>query len=262
MSKVAVYDSGVGGLTVFSKIRAASPNAELIFISDNEAYPYGTKSEQALLERVSEVGSAILRQCQPDVLVLACNTASTVCLPHLRRQLDIPIVGVVPAIKPAAKETQSKVVGLLATPATVNRSYTDQLIKDFASDCAITKLGSKALVDMAERKLAGVSVDLDLLSSILMPLIEITELDTLILACTHFPLLADEIGAVFTQYNRSVRLIDSGDAVARRVKHLLSSSVNTDNIDHTALFTRHPELPSLMHHLKSLGITRIDHLQL
>ena len=226
--KVAIYDSGVGGLSVYSEIIASYPDANCVFVSDNAAYPYGTKSNDELLSRVMVVAHAICERYAPDVLVLACNTASTVCLPHLRDQLSIPIVGVVPAIKPAAQLSRSKVIGLLATPATVEREYTHSLINEFAAHCSVIKVGSKALVDMAEAKLAGLEVDIKGLESVLRPFIEADELDTLVLACTHFPLLKSEIKHVFDVRKRDVCLVDSGQAIAKRVEFLASDSLESN----------------------------------
>lgn len=260
MAKVAIYDSGVGGLSIYRKIFAACKSADLVFVSDNEAYPYGIKAESELLLRVSKVGKAILEQCNPDVLVLACNTASTVCLPSLREQLSIPVVGVVPAIKPASKISRSKTIGLIATPATITRPYTSQLIQDFASQCTVIKLGSKALVDMAESKIAGERVELDKLESILRPFTDNAQLDVLVLACTHFPLLEDEINHIFECADRQVALIDSGGAIASRVSALLGPDEGIRAASYSALFTKPLETEQLSNHLKSMNIDRISTL--
>ena len=124
MSLIAVFDSGVGGLSIYQEIVKQCPDHNYVFISDNLAFPYGTKNEDDLIGRVLTVIDQVDKQYHPDLLVVACNTASTLALPALRQQFKFPIVGVVPAIKPAAKITKSKVIGLLATPGTIARSYT------------------------------------------------------------------------------------------------------------------------------------------
>ncbi|HSC75508.1 MAG TPA: glutamate racemase, partial [Pseudomonadales bacterium] len=157
MARILVFDSGVGGLAI---LRALQRSTDLqhephqwLFCSDNAFFPYGTKKEDELIERVTDVLTALQDQHQPDIIVLACNTASTIALESVRARLSIPVVGVVPAIKPAARISQSRAIGILATPGTISRSYTQKLIDDFAADCHITRVGSSELVWMAEQYL-------------------------------------------------------------------------------------------------------------
>lgn len=221
MGTIAIFDSGVGGLTVYDQSVGQCPNHNYVFVSDNQAFPYGTKSAAELNTRVMRVVAALIEQYQPDLLVIACNTVSTVMLPALRSQFDLPIVGVVPAVKPASALSQTGVIGLLATPATIQRAYTDDLIGKFASDCQVVKVGSAELVQVAEDKLRGLPVDLSRLSVILEPVFGRPELDVLVLACTHFPLLKSEIELLFQEQKRAIQLVDSGAAVANRITNLL-----------------------------------------
>jgi len=265
MIKVAVYDSGVGGLSIFQELRSACPDFELIFVSDNIAYPYGTKTEQELLQRVLAVSERIVSDFAPHALVLACNTASTVCLPSLRQRFDIPVVGVVPAIKPAALTTISKVIGVLATPATVQRPYTQDLIDQFASDCNVITMGSTELVDLAEAKLRGEPMPQTQLDTVLAPFLAEPTLDVLVLACTHFPIIKDEIGRTFQSHGKHVCLIDSGAAVARRVVELYNRGIFASQHaealsrlpSYSAVFTKTLKSARLIENLKSLGIDRI-----
>ena len=142
MASIVIYDSGVGGLSIFQEIIERSPGHHFVFVSDNQAFPYGTKTEAELKHRVLAVSSEIAKRYKPDILVVACNTASTVVLPLLREKFEFHVVGVVPAIKPAAQITATKVIGVLATPATVERDYTKKLMKDFADDCNVVAIGS------------------------------------------------------------------------------------------------------------------------
>ncbi|MEQ5226106.1 glutamate racemase [Proteus cibi] len=217
---VLVFDSGVGGLSVYREIREKLPDAHYIYVFDNEAFPYGEKSQEFIIDRVVRIVSAVAEKHDLATIVIACNTASTVSLPALRaRFTDIPIVGVVPAIKPAAKLTCNGVVGLLATRATVKRPYTHELIERFATDCKVHSLGSAELVELAERKLHGEVVSLDALRKILTPWLKMKEPpDTVVLGCTHFPLLADELLSVLPD---GTRIIDSGAAIARRTAWLV-----------------------------------------
>lgn len=217
---VLVFDSGVGGLSVYREIREKLPEAHYIYVFDNEAFPYGEKSQEFIIDRVVRIVSAVAEKHDLATIVIACNTASTVSLPALRAKFtEIPIVGVVPAIKPAAKLTCNGVVGLLATRATVKRPYTHELIERFATDCKVHSLGSAELVELAERKLHGEEVHLDELRKILTPWLKMKEPpDTVVLGCTHFPLLADELLSVLPD---GTRIIDSGAAIARRTAWLV-----------------------------------------
>ena len=211
---ILVFDSGIGGLSVYKEIQYQLPLAKYIYAFDNAAFPYGELTESVLMERTTLMISLLCAKFAIDIVVIACNTASTIVLPALREKLTIPVVGVVPAIKPAA--LVSTKIGLLATPATVKRSYTYDLIKSFAPISDVQLLGSTRLVEMAEEKMIGVDVDLEELKVILSPWQD--RVDTIVLGCTHFPFLRNEIKKVL---NGNVLLIDSGEAIARRVKQLL-----------------------------------------
>lgn len=216
---VLVFDSGVGGLSVYDEIRHLLPDLHYIYVFDNVAFPYGEKSEAFIVERVVEIVTAVQKRYPLSLAVIACNSASTVSLPALRDKFTFPVVGVVPAIKPAARLTANGVVGLLATRGTVKRPYTHELIARFANECKIEMLGSAELVELAEAKLHGKPVPLEELRRILRPWLRMAEPpDTVVLGCTHFPLLQDELAQVLPE---GTRLIDSGAAIARRTAWLL-----------------------------------------
>lgn len=220
-----VFDSGVGGLSVYHEIRQLLPDLKVIYAFDNAVFPYGEKSEDVIVDRVVSITSTVAQLHPIDIVVIACNTASTVSLPALRARFTIPIVGVVPAIKPAVALTRNGVVGLLATRATVQRSYTHDLISRFAAGCDIKLLGSSRLVQMAEDKLHGIAIDLAELKSELAPWLKLEICpDTVVLGCTHFPLLKEELSAVLPA---GTKLVDSGAAIARRVASLLN--INLDS---------------------------------
>jgi len=222
-ARVLVFDSGVGGLSILNEIRTHIPGCELVYACDNAAFPYGTKGEAELVQRVDAVLKALIARIDPDIVVVACNTASTVALPHIRNHFRKPVVGVVPAIKPAAQLSQSRVIGLLATPGTVSRPYTQKLIDEFAADCTIIRVGSSELVQLAEQKLRGLDPAPETLRAILAPIFANPLTDTLVLACTHFPLLQNELEAAAP---RPIHWVDSGAAIARRVKSLLEGEHN------------------------------------
>lgn len=219
MARILIYDSGVGNQPIARSIRQEIPEAELHLLSDSAFFPYGERNDKELIARVLTVLDHAMPEIKPDIVVLGCNTLSTIALSEIRDRYELPIVGVVPAIKPAAASSKTKVIGLLATPATIHRSYTDDLITKFASDCEVIRIGSTELVHMAEDKIAGVAVDMNKLSEILQPIHESVQrksLDQVILGCTHFPLLVDEILTVLP----NIVIQDSSDAIGRQVKRL------------------------------------------
>ncbi|TPG57248.1 glutamate racemase [Ewingella americana] len=265
---VLVFDSGVGGLSVYHEVRQMLPDLHYIYAFDNVAFPYGEKSEAFIVERVVEIVSAVEKRHPLSIIVIACNTASTVSLPALRAKFDCPVVGVVPAIKPAAKLTRNGVVGLLATRATVQRPYTHDLIARFATDCKILMLGSAELVEIAEAKLHGAAVPLPVLKKILQPWLRMQEPpDTVVLGCTHFPLLSDELAQVLPD---GTRLIDSGSAIARRAHWLIETShqkmpakkegVEIESLAYCMAAT--PETEVLLPVLQAYGFKSIQELSL
>lgn len=253
--KILVFDSGVGGLSVLAALRERLPGCDFVFACDNAAFPYGTKSDVELIDRVDRVVCQLVRHLDPELVVIACNSASTVALPRLRAQLQQPVVGVVPAIKPAAELSATGVIGLLGTPGTVRRQYTRELIADFAAHCEVISLGSTELVEIAERALRGTAPDPRHLRAIVAPLFAATALDTVVLACTHFPLLGEELAAAAP---RPVRWIDSGDAIARRVASLLPGWQPSVDTGFRACFTSIHAITPLQPTLALLGCTAIE----
>lgn len=218
---VLVFDSGMGGLTIAREIMALAPDLVVNYAADSGFFPYGDKSDEALRKRLPAVAMALVENVQPDVFVIACNTASTLALDAVRKVLDIPVVGTVPAIKPAAAMSQTKTIGLLATPGTVRRAYTAQLIDEFASDVRVIMHGSVELVRLAEEQASGGAVSLEAFRDAQRPLFETDggdEIDTVILACTHFPLIRGELAASVPQ---AVTFVDSGEAIARQTLRVL-----------------------------------------
>lgn len=258
--RILVFDSGVGGLSIVHEIQKKLPYTPLVYASDNAFFPYGTKGEAELIERVDAVFHQIIAAHPVDIIVVACNTASTLTLPHIRSHFAQPVVGVVPAIKPAAARSQSQVIGLLATPATVARPYTQDLIREYAPNAEVISVGSSELVQLAEHKLRGGDVNPEQLRQILQPFFSHPrghEMDALVLACTHFPLLRDELAA---QFLPKVELIDSGEAIARRVVHLLGhQSFKEQTPEHWAIFTKASSaVDNLRPQLAQFGIYHSD----
>ncbi|HEY0892650.1 MAG TPA: glutamate racemase [Cellvibrio sp.] len=264
--RILVFDSGVGGLSVAREIQQRLPLNPLVYASDNAFFPYGTKGEAELIERVNLVINELLLRYPADILVIACNTASTLTLPHLRSKLNVPIVGVVPAIKPAALMSKTGVIGLLATPATVARPYTHELIREYAANCRVISLGSSELVQIAEQKLRGEAIDANAIGRIAQELMradQAEQMDVLVLACTHFPLLKDELAH---HLPTQLKLIDSGAAIARRVEFLLADAAEppADYLpEHLAVFTKATEAAErLAPALTSFGIHQQAYLDI
>ncbi|EAZ98970.1 glutamate racemase [Marinobacter sp. ELB17] len=218
LPSVLVFDSGVGGLSVAASIRRRCPHLPLVYLADNAGFPYGDKPEEEVTRRTCNLVTSALSQFDCQIVVLACNTASTVALPALRQCVSEAVVGVVPAIKPAAAISVNRRIGILATPATVARSYLDQLIADYAADCQVSRIGHPSLVHWAEGLARGEPVPQSRLAEILVPF-ELAGVDTVVLGCTHYPLLLPAL----KQAAPGVRFwVDSGDAIARRVEQLLA----------------------------------------
>ena len=217
---ILFFDSGLGGLTVLGPTRALLPTAPIVYAADYAGLPYGQKSEAELAARVPALLGRLVERYQPRLAVIACNTASTIALAHVRAALDLPIVGTVPAIKPAAEMTRTGVIGVLGTEATVRQPYVDDLSAKFASDKTVLRHGSPGLVTGAEAKLRGDPVDPAVIERAVAGLRDQPggdALDVIVLACTHFPLLEQELRAAF---GPDVALIDGAAGIARRIAHL------------------------------------------
>lgn len=213
-----IFDSGVGAISIAREIRRLLPGLTLHFGIDNGFYPYGTKSEEDLRPRVVEQASTMMARSGADILVVGCNTASTLALPQLREVLSKPVVGVVPAIKPAAAATRTRTIALIATQGTVNRNYTRDLIEQFANGNRVINVPAPELVHLAEAKLRGKVVTAKALESVLARIFHTAggdKVDIAVLACTHFPLLKEELDR---HAPRRIQWLDSGEAIARRVR--------------------------------------------
>ena len=216
---ILIFDSGVGGLSVLEPTRKLLPNAPIVYAADSAGFPYGTKSDAELASRVPALLGRLVERFHPRLAVIACNTASTIALEHVRSALELPVVGTVPAIKPAAEMSKSRVIGVLGTEATVRQSYVDDLAARFASDCTIIRHGSPELVELAEAKLAGDEISVESVRAAARAVFDAPggeRIDTVVLACTHFPLLVDELRAAFP----NVDYIDGGPGIARRIAYL------------------------------------------
>lgn len=253
---ILFFDSGVGGLSVLAPTRALLPGAPIVYVADSAAYPYGTKTEAELAARVPALLGRLVERYHPRLAVIACNTASTIALDHVRAALEIPVVGTVPAIKPAAERTRTGIIGVLGTPATVRQPYVDDLAGRFASDCTVIRHGSAELVALAEAKLGGAPVDAAEVAAAVAPLTG-HNMDVVVLACTHFPLLAAELAAALP----GVEQVDGGAGIARRIAYLTRGQPwPVQPPAGMAVFTGSPPSSLLVSALARYGLSRIEHL--
>ena len=226
---ILVFDSGLGGLTVLREIVRARPDAHYTYVADDAFFPYGHHSEEQIIARVVPLIGGLISSHAPDLVVVACNTASTLVMSHLRGEYSVPFVGTVPAIKPACAASKTKRVSVLGTKGTVQREYTRRLIHDFAQGCEVTLVGSTELASLAEAALNGDEVSDDDIAAELAPcFVDEGEArtDTVVLACTHYPLLLDRLVRLAPW---PVDWIDPAPAIARRVSDLLGAPGDESN---------------------------------
>jgi glutamate racemase len=222
--RILLFDSGMGGLTVARAVALQMPHAHLIYAADNAAFPYGAWQEKELIQRILTVMGKLIELARPDVVVVACNTASTIALAELRAAYRVPFVGTVPAIKPAAAQTKTGVIGVLATPGTAAREYTHSLIHTYAYHCKVLLHGAPRLAEIAEQKLRGHPVDMDELRNEIAPVFRKRNgqpTDVVVLGCTHYPLLTEDMKQVAPW---PVIYIDPAPAIARRAADIVEET--------------------------------------
>jgi glutamate racemase len=255
---ILVFDSGLGGLTVFREIAKARPDASYVYVADDAFFPYARRSEEQLVGRVVPLTQELISTYRPALVVIACNTASTLVLPHLRARFAVPFVGTVPAIKPACTASRSRRVSVLGTEATVQREYTRALIRDFGQGCDVTLVGAARLAGLAEAALRGDAIDDDAIAQEIAPCFVTSDgrrTDTIVLACTHYPLLLDRLVLLAPW---PVDWVDPAHAIARRVVDLVGpAATNAVSGTARAVFTSALEPPpALVAALARFGIRR------
>ena len=234
---VLVFDSGVGGLSVLRAIRAELPDAGVIYVADDAAFPYGDWEEAALIGNIVTVMDGLVARFEPAAVVIACYTASTLVLPPLRARFSVPFVGTVPAIKPAAHQTISGLVSVLSTPGTMKRDYTRELISSFAQDCHVRLVGAPELARLAESRMRGRPADRDAIAEQIAPcFVEVdgNRTDIVVLACTHYPFLTDVMAELAPW---PVMWLDPAPAIARRLAAVLEGQRVAPRHADVALFT-------------------------
>ncbi len=258
---ILLFDSGVGGLTVLAELRKVLPQAPVIYAGDTAGLPYGGKTEAEIAARVAGLLGVLTERYRPRLATIACNTASTIALGMVRDVLNIPIVGTVPAIKPASALTRTGVIGLLGTEATIRQGYVDRLEAEFAHGRHLVRHAAPALVAAAEAKLRGEPVDGRIIAEAVQGLrakASGAKIDVVVLACTHFPLLAGELGRAF---GTTVQLIDGAEGIARRIASLTAGQSFERQRGDFAVFTADPDQSdTFAATLRGYGIERIERL--
>ena len=249
-----VFDSGIGGLSVLREVRLILPRRRIVYVGDDAGFPYGGREEHALVERVAALFERYVAAFEPELAIVACNTASTLIMPALRERFALPIVGTVPPIKPAAERTASGLVTVLATPGTVRRPYVAELIRRFADDCEVELVGSTRLATMAERHMQGEPVEPDALAAEIRPCFverDGRRTDIVILGCTHYPFLVHEMRKVAPW---PVDWLEPAEAIARRALSLLGDADHWDTREDVAMMTSGLPPPPLAKLLAGFGL--------
>ena len=256
---ILLFDSGLGGLTVLAELRALLPQAPVIYAADLAGLPYGETSEAEVAARVAGLLGRLAERYRPRLACIACNTASTIALGMVRDVLHVPIVGTVPAIKPAAAMTQTGVIGLLGTAATVRQKYVDDLEAEFANGTTLIRHAAPELVRAAEDKLRGHTPDPAIFTALAERMRRYDggeAIDTLVLACTHFPLLEAELAAAF---GPDVQMVHGAVGIARRIAHLVEGQQMVRE-HHDLFVATGPQDPHIAATLSSFGLTRAESL--
>ena len=220
-SPILFLDSGIGGLSVMQAAAKIMPHQKFLYAADYAGAPYGTKSEAEIASRVPALLGRLAERYKPSLVTIACNTACTIALSHVRTALNLPIVGTVPAIKPASLMTKTGVIGLLGTDATIRQPYIDRLKDRFATDYIMLKHGAPELVNAAEAKIRGEKVDMSIIRGAIDGLRNQEHgqcLDHIILGCTHFPLLVQELSQAAPD---DLSFLDGAEGIARQIKRLM-----------------------------------------
>jgi len=256
---VLMFDSGLGGLTVLREARVLMPDRRFVYVADDAAFPYGAWEEPELRSHILDLFAGLLEAHQPEISVIACNTASTLVIDALRERFPgHPFVGTVPAIKPAAERTRSGLVSVLGTPGTVKRQYTRDLIAQWAKKCHVRLVGSPHLASLAEIYLRDGFVDEEAVRAEIEPCFleqDGRRTDIVVLACTHYPFLVNRMRKVAPW---PVDWIDPAEAIARRALSLLPPRGEGEEIEPTgpdpAVFTSGAPSPATARLVQGFGL--------
>ncbi|MCF6368378.1 glutamate racemase [Rhizobium halophilum] len=263
LKPVLVFDSGIGGLTVLREARVLMPERRFVYVADDAGFPYGGWEEGQLRQRIVTLFKTLIEQHDPEIAVIACNTASTLVLEDLRATFpETPFVGTVPAIKPAAERTRSGLISVLATPGTVKRQYTRNLIGEWASKVHVRLVGSERLAGLAETYMREGYVEEALVREEIASCFieqEGRRTDIVVLACTHYPFLVNRMRKTAPW---PVDWIDPAEAIARRALSLLSqrhlSNEPNPSEPDIAVCTSGKIDPAMVRLMQGFGLTAVS----
>lgn len=256
---ILLVDSGVGSLEINFQISKLVENTSIISIGDHLNFPYGNKSESFIREKITQLINLGIRKFNPKVIVVACNSASTFILPELREKFSIPIVGVVPPVKPAAQESQSKVIGILVTEKTAKTAYLGELIRKYATGVETIIIPCENLATIAEQKAAGLSVSSSTIDKELSKLVEsslYSRMDRVVLGCTHFSLLKGEISKIL---RAEIQIHDPAEAIAKQVSRVFTQEIPDENSESWFISTGSKQIENT-NLLESLGISKLVYI--
>lgn len=252
-----MFDSGVGGTSIWKEIRELLPNEHTIYLADSNNAPYGDKSEKEILAlSIKNTEYLLKRECK--LIVVACNTATTNAIAFLRENYNIPFIGIEPAIKPAALKSESKTVGVLATKGTLSSSLFHSTSENHASEIRIIEREGTGLVRLIESGKTESEVTRELLEIYLAPMLE-AGIDHLVLGCTHYPYLIPVLKDLLPE---GVKIIDSGEAVARQTKAVLKKGdlLNSSEKKGIKEFFTNSDVSVLKGFLAEVGDAEISYL--
>ncbi len=259
---ILIFDSGIGGLSILREARAVIPDHQFVYAADEEGFPYGDREESTLAERIESIFEKLIATYQPELAIVACNTASTIILPRLRSRFDIDIVGTVPAIKPAAERTRTGMISVLGTPGTIHRPYLHALIRQHAAHCSVELVGSARLAQMAEDYLQQQTVDYTALSQEIAPCFKQSSrssTDIVILGCTHYPFLANQMRKIAPW---PVDWLDPAEAIAQRALSLVGKKPSNPQNPDCAVTTNAELSAARKTLLHNFGLRTVNRLQL
>ncbi len=258
LGPIGIFDSGIGGTSIWKEIYALMPNEDTLYLADSKHAPYGTKSAEQIIE-LCKKNTEYLIQHGCKIIVVACNTATTNAIEYLRANYELPFIGIEPAIKPAALQTKTNNIGILATKGTLSSALFSTTQSTFASDVNVIEIVGEGLVPLIESGNLNNPILIDLLTAYLNPMLT-ANIDYLVLGCSHYPYLLPIIKEIIPSH---ITVVDSGLAVAKQTKHILESNnlLNNNNNPTLRFLTNADDLALgnvLLDYKASIIIERID----